>query len=331
MPVFQSKRRAGALAALLASVIVIDLALRLSPDVRYFLADSAAHCPADFYLRLCPNVHETFRHPAGFSYTLTTTANGERITSAASPRPGAPEVWIAGDSISMGYGVSDDETAAWLLQRGLPDYAVRNIAVDAVGPRAMKDLLNHTAGAPSAIYWMFNPSDFLDDSAESALASSSVRRILFRLKHAASRSAVFAALRARREAGRRDAYVHGQSGGEGMLDPSIADFTHPAFAQILALRDAAIARSAQLCIVLYADVQAGTDRPERSNAAREAVAEFARKNGLCTIDARPDFLAAKENLYLAGDGHPGPAAQRIFADVIRRSVLSRAERAESAR
>ncbi|MCE9598038.1 MAG: hypothetical protein K8S54_08725 [Spirochaetia bacterium] len=308
--------RALGLLALL--VVVLETALQFSPAVQFYLLEKRLHCAADFYLRLCPAQAITFHHPSGFSYTITTDQVGERITSRNPPSASdTNEIWILGDYIAMGYGVSDAESFPYLIQtnpgifhagaEGLHT-RIRNLGVDSMGTVAMADVLQKTQGQPSYIFWPFSPSDFIDDPSELARQSSLSKRLAFRFRTRIARhSAILAMLKHLRESGRRDAYLTG----------SVVTRDHPTFQGILRLNQIAKDKHSRLCVVLYQDVEAGGSRPAKSDPIREDVSRFLSENSICTVDARPEFLSYNGNdLYLANDGHPAQAAQKLLADAI---------------
>lgn len=295
---------------LILAYLILEALLRIIPSVQFRLAEKKLHCSAAFYFRLCPDQHIRFTHPSGFSFTVTTNASGERITGPVTQQgrlTSLREIWILGDSIAMGYGVSDEESFPYLLQDRL-QAQVRNLGVDSMGTAAMADLLQDTSGNPAFIFWPFSPSDFIDDPAESALKSSRLKRTLFTIRAVLTRrSAVVALIKQWRERGRRDAYLAG----------ALVDRSHPTFQGILNLNKNALERGSRLCVVLYQDVQAGGNRPEKTNAMRDDVAAFLKEQSICTVDARPAFLAySGEDLYLPNDGHPAQAAQRLIANEI---------------
>ncbi|MBL8019704.1 MAG: hypothetical protein JNM27_08580 [Leptospirales bacterium] len=327
------------LAAAVLLGLILELLLRLHPAVQFRLAEKQLHCPASFYFRLCPDQHVLFQHPSGFSFTVTTNKKGERITSdpatANGDRNAPPEIWILGDSIAMGYGVSDEATFPYLLQSrlrkkgsnisvppvGLQDNAseqsirVANLGVDSMGTVAMADLLNNRIGHPGHVFWPFSPSDFIDDPAEMAIQASPWKQWMFQVRAALTkRSAIFAYLKQLRESGRRDAYLAG----------SVVGRDHPTFQGILNLDKLVKSRGSRLCVVLYQDVQRGSNKPEKSNAVRDDVAGFLHENSICTIDARAAFLSYPgHDLYLPNDGHPAEAAQRLIAEAIINFLVKR--------
>ena len=319
----------GGLSFVLIACGIAEGALRFIPGVNFYLKENSLHCAASFYLKLCPSRSIEFKNSAGKTYTVTTNEAGERITSAMrdtsrdqDSQTNRPELWLIGDSIAMGHGLTDSDTAAWIAQSRLKSWKIRNLATDSVGPLAMTDILKQTPGKPAQIIWIFNPSDFIDDPLETARRESFSRRAIFLLKYYVKSSAIASA--ARVFAGSADtSYVQGGSA-------PLADAADPIFAHILDLSKEADHRGARFCILLYSDVEAGTNKPEKENRLRFMIADLAMAHHICTIDVRDQFQSSKENLYLE-NGPPGPAASRIFADAIVNSVSGQEPRAKSER
>ena len=74
-------------------------------------------------------------HFGRLTFQMTHDASHHRITGSSEPgQTPKKTVWILGDSVTEGWGVNDNETYAWLLQRDLgEDYAVTNFAAAAYG------------------------------------------------------------------------------------------------------------------------------------------------------------------------------------------------------
>jgi hypothetical protein len=66
-------------------------------------------------------------------FVVTHGEDSLRITHPAGVHPGRPEIWLFGCSLTHGWGVSDRETYAWLLQGRLPRYQVVNFGVNGYG------------------------------------------------------------------------------------------------------------------------------------------------------------------------------------------------------
>ncbi len=79
-------------------------------------------------------------------YRVTIGTDGFRITSAnPEAYAGKPGIWIFGCSFTWGLGENDAETFPWLLQRDLPNWRVRNLAIQGYGNLPALLLLNDAA------------------------------------------------------------------------------------------------------------------------------------------------------------------------------------------
>lgn len=73
--------------------------------------------------------------------------------------------------MAMGYGLPTKETPAYYINSKY-NLDVRVVAVDAIGTRGVLQLLKETLQTidtkdfPDQIYWIWNPSDFIDDERE---------------------------------------------------------------------------------------------------------------------------------------------------------------------
>jgi hypothetical protein len=104
------------------------LFISMEPPGNYFIPHSTrgyAYPPGEFKVTV-PGLH---------SFKVTHASNGLRITHPlAKGTPGnKKEIWIFGCSFTHGWGLNDEETYPWLLQRGLPEYEVVNFGVDGYG------------------------------------------------------------------------------------------------------------------------------------------------------------------------------------------------------
>jgi hypothetical protein len=70
--------------------------------------------------------------PGAPDVRVTYLADGSRDTGFRG-EPGAPEVWLAGDSFMQGWGLSDDETLAWRLQARYPELRFVNLGTGGYG------------------------------------------------------------------------------------------------------------------------------------------------------------------------------------------------------
>jgi hypothetical protein len=70
--------------------------------------------------------------PGAGPVEVTILPDGSRDTGAGLPL-GRKEVWLVGDSFTMGWAVADNETFAWRLQERRPDLHVSNFGVGGYG------------------------------------------------------------------------------------------------------------------------------------------------------------------------------------------------------
>ena len=76
----------------------------------------------------------TIRSRAGPAIRYTHTSAGRRISRPpGTPRPKGKAIWFMGCSYTYGWGVKDDETFPWLIQRALPNREVVNFGVNGYG------------------------------------------------------------------------------------------------------------------------------------------------------------------------------------------------------
>jgi hypothetical protein len=68
-----------------------------------------------------------------YVFRITNGADGLRITHPPGAQPGRPELWIFGCSYTQGWGLSDEETYSWLIQRDMPGIEVVNFGTGAYG------------------------------------------------------------------------------------------------------------------------------------------------------------------------------------------------------
>lgn len=97
--------------------------LVVQPGGRFFQPDSLLGYkgkPGRFELLLKDSLH----------FVVTHDEDGWRICRDSIEEAQKPEIWIYGCSFSHGYGVNDKETYPWLLQSALPQFRVRNFAMD---------------------------------------------------------------------------------------------------------------------------------------------------------------------------------------------------------
>ena len=302
------------------------------PEVVFKLADKRLHCldPDGFRIRLCPDVSIAFEHPFGFDYRITTDARGERIVYATTPDAGdaRPEVWIIGDSIAMGYGQSDADTFAALIGAARGDLRVRNLGIDALGAAgilsvlegALEDARANGRPRPVRVFWIMHMSDFIDDVHDLHLAASGRARLIRRFHFfMSSWSATYNFARHVAEqwalSRKRNVYTAEDTA------PEPPPLDHPTFGNIDRALTLAREQGLDLYFVFYPNVDHATGRTGQDYTLENILKEFIGERDGRIIDTRPAFMASgRDDLYLPTDGHPAPAAARIFADEILKAM-----------
>jgi hypothetical protein len=101
-------------------------------------------------------------HKADIRVQYTFPEDGRRISSPLplSEFSGRPKILLIGDSITMGVGVSDQETMGWRLQKMLPDYEVINLGVVGYGTvqsyLKLKKALQHYQHVSHVVYSFYD-------------------------------------------------------------------------------------------------------------------------------------------------------------------------------
>jgi len=276
-------------------LLIAELTLRQREDIAFELEYRRAHCLVERFILLCPQRQNRLRAGSRI-FTLTTNSRGERVASSS----GQERIIVLGDSLSMGYGLSDEETLAHLLgQKGHP---ARNLAVDSLGPSGMEFFLSrNVAGLVSRYVWVFSPSDFVDEAKpeRGPLLYTLYRFYFFARKHPA--------LLAWHRSGAARPVAQN-------LPPSMPPPDHPAWAAM----ERIFLQRRPLLLLFYPAA------PDASMDIEREVARFARGHGVEILWLEDEFRDAvrqgrSADLYIPGDGHPGPLAALLFAD----AVLSR--------
>lgn len=304
--------------------LLFELLLRaIAPDdLRFRMADRALHCldEAGPFVFLCPDVHLEFQHPAGFAYDMRTDSSGARDPyDGRSPDGACGEIWLLGDSIMMGYGVRGGDAFASLLAQTLPDWRVRNLAVDSLGTAGILRALERESArsslaaesriGPRLFIWNFHASDFLDDARDRERINSSLKTTLFRAQfELAKLSWTYNWARLLVREGESPSLASSLA-PEGEADPS-----DPVFAGIRAIAARTGSLNAQLLFVVYPEIDRETGRPATTLPRKLQAARVASEAGAAVLNLSDAFFAesARTDLYLPEDGHPARGAQAIF-------------------
>lgn len=105
------------------------VAVELKGPDRFFIPDSV------YGYTVQPGVFELTEKQA-LTFTVTHDLHSRRITSplsAANDPLQRPEIWIFGCSFTHGWGVNDEQSWPWKLQKALPAYRIVNFAVSGYG------------------------------------------------------------------------------------------------------------------------------------------------------------------------------------------------------
>ncbi len=328
------RRLAVIASAGLMMLLAAEVLLRLFawPELRFRYDDARLHCLVDdpehpALILLCPDQQIEFKHPrGGFTYRVTTNHATDRAVSFGVGLAAYVDcaTWIIGDSLSMGYGVDDHATFARLLSRQPEnECVVENMAVDSLGAAgilaSVRRRLEDREATVDRAYWILSASDFVDDVRDAQLQASPLRALAFRMqfrlsRHSMTWNAVKILLRRGTGATARNEYEREPA------DPEIPD-DHPTFLALRRLTALLAEHNIPLYIIQYPEIDRGTGRPLERDPLKDRYVAEARRRGARIIDVSPDFHrhADDPELYLPEDGHPGPAAQRIFLEgVLRR-------------
>lgn len=345
--------------ALMAAEFLVQITA--SPELVFRRAERALHCVdyATGYVLLCPSQAIDFKHPAGFSYRVTTNSLGERAAypdqqgaATAADESGAdknsvdskaapaqqPAIWIIGDSIAMGFGNDDRDILAYTLARALPGYHVRNLGVDSLGACGIQHIFAQALADsaelprqstrppdnPRQTIWILNPSDYNDDIRDRKLQASPLRRTFFFFRHWLTK------LFALPDFLRLQFSDSGQAIAPGLPGNFAAppdDPNHPTFECTRAIFDRADRQFRQngrrFTLLVYPDIDRHTGGPLKIDPLKAPIIALAREfPSIEVLDLQSLFESHRDrpDLYLPEDGHPGPGSQRLF-DLGVRSIL----------
>ncbi|MCW7493694.1 hypothetical protein ND861_13670 [Leptospira sp. 2 VSF19] len=284
---------------------------KTDPDeIRY----KQIHCLYDFSeIRLCPNRNESFIRKDGKIWDIQTNDFGERILSNNIE---STNLWLIGDSMAMGYGLPTNETPSFYLKSKYK-IDVRLLAVDAIGTngilRILKDSLKFQKSEkhPEKIYWIWNPSDFIDDEREKV----GIKRYLYPIHYLLVRNSYFYRfLLPTPPANKYTSY------GNPILYPK----SHITYSNLRKFFSDPLVPKEKLTI-LFSWGMAGDGHPDTKDLNYEMAKEFFKEQDVKTIDLRTKTLELyrkKKPVYIPSDGHPGPALAELFADAIAKHFLN---------
>lgn len=319
------KRYSVLIAALIGltvvALLIVEFIVRRSrPDLAIERQYRGAHCFEQSYLLLCPSAQGRFLRPDGSFWTMTIDDRGERIVPES--KPGQPEIWWIGDSISMGYLLDDENTTPFAFAAA--GYNVRNLGSDSLGTKGIAFRLHQALKAnelehqpvPQHIFWIYNTSDFVDDVKDLRFESNPLYRLAFRLHYELSRrSALYLLIRS------KPADMNQLPPGFDAAPPD----DHPTFANLKSLSAEVAARGLSLTILVYPGMNPETGGPGVEDPTTAKLVEFLTENRIVTnghpvfdvIDLREDFVRLQQSgqsPYIKLDGHPNDIAARLFAE-----------------
>ncbi|MGJ4746477.1 LA_2486 family SGNH/GDSL-type esterase [Leptospira sp. SA-E8] len=333
-----------------------EVLLRLPyfPSVQFRLDDKKLHCLQTSgnlfsipWMRLCPNQSLELYHPEkNIRYHVSTDQRGERLTSAvsvddATPRNAeiagrssymadAPEIWILGDSVALGYLVSDQESLPWALQNELikdrkPEI-VRNLGVDALGSFGIQERLTEvlqTSPPPKVAYWIYHISDFTDSFRELELQNSAKKRIFVRVSYFFSKySAVFNAFKIVYE-------KYKPESAENLVIPSSGSVLgpdHPHRKAALSLFGFVKEKKIPLVLVFLPEPNEKYE-PVVDSALVKEVRQIAIDSGIPVLDLQQSIYdywkKGSREIFLPKDGHPNPTLYRFIAEELGKNILAK--------
>ncbi|MGE8722112.1 LA_2486 family SGNH/GDSL-type esterase [Leptospira terpstrae] len=281
-----------------------------SEEIRY----KKIHCLSGLSeIRLCPNVNDRFTRKDGKTWDIQTNALGERILST---KEITTDLWLIGDSMAMGYGLPSKETPAHYL-KGKYNLETRVIAVDAIGTNGILKLLKETLAStknedhPKQIYWIWNPSDFIDDTVE----KTGIKRFVYPIHYLLSRYSFLY----RRLLPSPPTNVYTSYG-----DPILYSKNHVTYKNLRKFfADPSIPRGNISVLFSWGMSRMGT--PDTRDPNYEIAKDFFLELGVKVIDLRnktEGLYKEQKQVYIPNDGHPGPALAELFADAISMHFLN---------
>ncbi|EMJ97010.1 SGNH/GDSL hydrolase family protein [Leptospira sp. WS58.C1] len=333
--------------------LLLEILLRLPyfPSVQFRLEDKKLHCLVETsgnlfsipWMRLCPNQNLDLFHPEkNIRYHVSTDIRGERLTSAvsiddarsnaestgrSSYKTDAPEIWILGDSVALGYLVSDQESLPWALQNELINdkktEIVRNLGVDALGSFGIQERLEEvlkTSPPPKVAYWIYHISDFTDSYRELALQNSGTKKTLVRISYFLSKySAIFNACKIVYE-------KYKPESGENLVIPSSGSVLgpdHPHRKAAISFFEFTKEKKIPLVLVFLPEPNEKYE-PVVDSALVKEVRQIAIDSKIPVLDLQQSIYdywkKNNQEIFLPKDGHPNPALYRFIASEIKKDI-----------
>lgn len=281
-----------------------------SEEIRY----KEIHCLYGFSeIRLCPNVKDKFTRNDGKTWDIQTNSLGERILEK---EPNTTNLWLIGDSMAMGYGLPTKETPAFYLE-SKHKINTRVLAVDAIGTNGILRLLKEAVAKtkpedqPKHIYWIWNPSDFIDDERE----KRGLKRYLYPIHYQLIRNSFLY----RKLLPSPPTNVYTSSG-----DPILYPKDHITYTNLRNFfNDPSLPHGKISILFSWGMSKAGI--PDTKDPNYEMAKDFFNEQGVKTIDLRHRtevLFGEQKQVYIPNDGHPGPDLSKLFADAIAKDFLN---------
>ena len=311
---------------LLAVFLLTEAFLRRNETIGSSVQERRMHCmDQSGLIFLCKNQSRQLNGPGNGKWTLTTNRYGERITHPLELAPESPlsesnptvkEVWVIGDSIAMGYLLSDPHSAPYQLSR-LTCVRTRNLGVDSLGTRGIRirleNALEYRAIVPDHIFWIYNVSDYVDDSREQKLLHNAAYRLAYRVHfNLAKASYSYALSRLQPQVTISDSVYSKEP--ENPEKEVVVPENHPT---IKHLRNFALyIKDMELPVtVLFYPGMLPSGKPDLKDPYRKKSMEILKSEGIEVLDLSEEFVSNK-NMYIPGNGHPTERAAALFASVM---------------
>ncbi|MCB1170969.1 MAG: hypothetical protein KDK25_11560 [Leptospiraceae bacterium] len=349
------------LVPLLAMFFLSEAFLRRKPEVQSSVQERRIHCMDDSGLIfLCKDQSKKLSSPRAGQWLLTTNRYGERITHPLEMLPDSPlsesnptvkEVWVIGDSISMGYLLSDPFSPPYQLSQ-LTGIRTRNLGVDSLGTMGiwirLKNALEYRAIIPEHIFWIYNVSDYQDDFREAKLLNNPLYRIAYRIHFNLAKASYLYALT------RMEPQITIASGDQilptGELNDSKADSSdrvsqksteelqeidedpdstekdripddHPTLRHLREFAAYVKARELPLTVIFYPGMLP-SGKPDLVDPLRKRSMSLLREEGIDVLDLSDVFIS-NDQMYIPGNGHPTEKAASMFASAMAGKLASR--------
>ncbi|XDD45446.1 hypothetical protein AB3N60_12100 [Leptospira sp. WS39.C2] len=260
-------------------------------------------------IRLCPNVEGKFTRADSKIWDIQTNTSGERIVSTSNKEGIPTKVWLLGDSMAMGYGLESKKTIAYQLEHKF-NILVRVIAVDAIGTNGISSFFNESyletkkENLPTHIYWIWNPSDFIDDERE----KKGISKFLYPIHFYLSRISILY----------YKLLPSSQTNVYSNEIPYHYPITHKTYLNLKEFLKQ-IPRNKEHWKILFSWGMAKNGTPDTMDSNYETAKQFFESQNLGTIDLRlrtEKLFGQNKKIYIPDDGHPDEDLAEIFAEAI---------------